>query len=85
MKKRNRCWSLEERKQANPDDYLDGDEIEYGVLHQSCYELFSILTHKEDAEEVIEKWTNHERWCVRALTQGAQLFSGHFNCQMKKF
>ena len=64
--------SLEERKQANPDDYLDGDEIEYGVLHQSCYELFSILTHKEDAEEVIEKWTNHERWCVRALTQGAQ-------------
>ena len=22
--------------------------------------------------EVIEQWTNHERWCVRALTQGAQ-------------
>ena len=48
--------SLEERKQANPNDYLDGDEIEYGVLHQSCYELFSILTHKGDAEEVIEQW-----------------------------
>jgi len=73
--------SLEERKQANPDDYLDGDEIEYGVLHQSCYELFSILTHKEDAEEVIERWTNHDRWCVRALTQGAEhlLAAGSFN------
>jgi len=73
--------SLEERKQANPDDYLDGDEIEYGILHQSCYELFSILTHKEDAEEVIERWTNHDRWCVRALTQGAEhlLVAGSFN------
>ena len=73
--------SLEERKQANPNDYLDGDEIEYGVLHQSCYELFSILTHKEDAEQVIEQWTNHERWCVRALTQGAEhlLVAGSFN------
>jgi hypothetical protein len=73
--------SLEERKQANPNDYLDGDEIEYDVLHQSCYELFSILTHKDDAEEVIEQWTNHERWCVRALTQGAEhlLVAGSFN------
>ena len=73
--------SLEERKLANPNDYLDGDEIEYGVLHQSCYELFSILTHKEDAEQVIEQWTNHERWCVRALTQGAEhlLVAGSFN------
>jgi hypothetical protein len=73
--------SLEERKQANPNDYLDGDEIEYDVLHQSCYELFSILTHKDDAEEVIKQWTNHERWCVRALTQGAEhlLVAGSFN------
>ena len=73
--------SLEERKQANPNDYLDGDEIEYDVLYQSCYELFSILTHKDDAEEVIEQWTNHDRWCVRALTQGAEhlLVAGSFN------
>ena len=50
-------------------------------LHQSCYELFSILNHKEDAEQVIEQWTNHERWCVRALTQGAEhlLVAGSFN------
>ena len=50
-------------------------------MHQSCYELFSILTHKEDAEQVIEQWTNHERWCVRALTQGAEhlLVAGSFN------
>ena len=73
--------SLEERKQANPNDYLDGDEIDYGILHQSCHELFSILTHKKDAIEVIKKWTNHERWCVRALTQGAEhlLEVGSFN------
>ena len=31
--------------------------------------------------EVIEQWTNHERWCVRALTQGAEhlLLAGSFN------
>jgi hypothetical protein len=30
---------------------------------------------------IIEKWTNHERWCVRALTQGAEhlLVVGSFN------
>ena len=73
--------NLELRKQGNPNDYLDGDEIEYDVLRQSCYELFSILTHKDDAEEVIEQWTNHERWCVRALTQGAEhlMVAGSFN------
>ena len=73
--------NLELRKQENPNDYLDGDEIDYSVLHQSCHELFSILIHKEDAKEVIRQWTSHERWCVRALTKGTEhlLLEGSFN------
>lgn len=79
--------NLELRKQQNPNDYLDGDEIDYSVLHQSCHELFSILVHKEDAKEVIRQWISHERWCVRALTKGAEhlLLDGSFNNSLDEY
>lgn len=68
-------------RQAHGDSYLEGDEIAYDVLHQSCVELFFPLSTKEDAMEAVERWVEHERWCVRALAQGAKhlLEHGSFN------
>ena len=68
-------------RQAHGDSYPEGDEIAYDVLHQSCVELFSPLSTKEDAMEAVERWVDHERWCVRALAQGAKhlLEHGSFN------
>ena len=62
-------------------DYPDNDEIEYWQLHQYCHELFFPLSTKEDAMEAVERWVDHERWCVRALAQGAKhlLEHGSFN------
>ena len=59
----------------------EGDHIELDVLHQSCHELFFSLSTKEDAMEAVERWVDHERWCVRALAQGAKhlLEHGSFN------
>ena len=68
-------------RQAHGDSYPEGDEIGYDVLYQSCVELFSPLSTKEDAMEAVERWVDHERWCVRALAQGAKhlLEHGSFN------
>lgn len=73
--------NLRINKQAHGDDYPEGDEIAYDVLYQSCVELFFPLSTKEDAMEAIERWVEHERWCVRALAQGAKhlLEYGSFN------
>ena len=64
-------------RQAHGDSYPEGDEIAYDVLHQSCVELFSPLSTKEDAMEAVERWVDHERWCVRALAQGAKHLLEH--------
>ena len=68
-------------REALGDDYPEGDHIELDVLHQSCHELFFSLSTKEDAMEAVERWVDHERWCVRALAQGAKhlLEHGSFN------
>ena len=73
--------NLRMNRQARGDDYPDGDEIAYDVLYQSCVELFTPLSTKEDAMEAVERWVGHERWCVRALAQGAKylLEHGSFN------
>ena len=55
----------------------EGDHIEFDVLHQSCHELFFSLSIKEDAMEAVERWVDHERWCVRALAQGAKHLLEH--------
>ena len=47
------------------------------MLHQSCTELFFPLSTKEDAMEAVERWVDHERWCVRALSQGAKHLLEH--------
>ena len=64
-------------REALGDDYPEGDEIEFDVLHQSCTELFFSLSIKEDAMEAVERWVEHERWCVRALSQGAKHLLAH--------
>jgi hypothetical protein len=64
-------------REALGDDYPEGDEIEFDVLHQSCTELFFSLSIKEDAMEAVERWVEHERWCVRALSQGAKHLLEH--------
>ena len=64
-------------REALGDDYPEGDEIEFDVLHQSCGELFFTLSTKEDAMEAVERWVDHERWCVRALAQGAKHLLEH--------
>ena len=68
-------------REALGEDYPEGDEIGFDVLHQSCTELFFPLSTKEDAMEAVERWVDHERWCVRALAQGAKhlLEHGSFN------
>ena len=73
--------NLRMNRQAHGDDYPEGDEIGYDVLHQSCIELFSPLSMKEDAMEAVERRVDHERWCVRALARGAKhlLEHGSFN------
>ena len=73
--------NLRMNRQARGDDYPEGDEIGYDVLHQSCVELFLPLSTKEDAMEAAERWVEHERWCVRALALGAKhlLEHGSFN------
>ncbi len=72
--------NLEMNKRRDP-NYPDGDEIAYDVLYQSCVELFTPLSTKEDAMEAVERWVEHERWCVRALALGAKhlLEHGPFN------
>jgi hypothetical protein len=69
--------NLRMNRQAHGDDYSEGDEIGYDVLHQSCIELFFPLSTKEDAMEAVERRVNHERWCVRALAQGAKHLLEH--------
>ena len=69
--------NLRMNRQAHGDDYPEGDEIGYDVLHQSCIELFFPLSTKEDAMEAVERWVDHERWCVRALAQGAKHLLEH--------
>ena len=64
-------------RQALGDSYPEGDEIAYDVLHQSCVELSFPLSTKEDAMEAVEHWVDHERWCVRALAQGAKHLLEH--------
>ena len=64
-------------REALGDDYPEGDEIGFDVLHQSCVELFPPLSTKEDAMEAVERWVDHERWCVRALAQGAKHLLEH--------
>ena len=64
-------------REALGDDYPEGDHIELDVLHQSCHELFFSLSTKEDAMEAVERWVDHERWCVRALAQGAKHLLEH--------
>ena len=64
-------------RQAHGDSYPEGDEIAYDVLHQSCVELSFPLSTKEDAMEAVERWIGHERWCVRALAQGAKHLLEH--------
>ena len=73
--------NLRMHRQALGDSYPEGDEIAYDVLHQSCVELSFPLSTKEDAMEAVERWIGHERWCVRALAQGAKhlLEHGSFN------
>ena len=69
--------NLRINRQAHGDDYSDNDEIEFWQLHQYCDELFWPLSTKEDAMEAVERWVDHERWCVRALTQGAKHLLEH--------
>lgn len=69
--------NLRMNRQAHGDDYPEGDEIGYDVLHQSCIELFFPLSTKEDAMEAVERRVDHERWCVRALAQGAKHLLEH--------
>ena len=69
--------NLRINKQAHGDDYPEGDEIGYDVLHQSCIELFFPLSTKEDAMEAVERRVDHARWCVRALAQGAKHLLEH--------
>ena len=64
-------------REALGDDYPEGDHIDNHVLHQSCGELFFSLSTKEDAMEAVERWVDHERWCVRALAQGAKHLLEH--------
>ena len=64
-------------REALGDDYPEGDEIGFDVLHQSCTELFFSLSTKEDAMEAVERWVDHERWCVRAMAQGAKHLLEH--------
>jgi hypothetical protein len=73
--------NLRMNRQAHGDDYPEDDHIEVDVMHQSCIELFTPLSTKEDAMEAVERWVVHERWCVRALAQGAKylLEHGSFN------
>jgi len=73
--------NLRMNRQAHGDDYPEDDHIEVDVMHQSCTELFTPLSTKEDAMEAVERWVVHERWCVRALAQGAKhlLEHGSFN------
>ena len=73
--------NLRMNRQAHGDDYPEGDEIAYDVLHQCCVELFFPLSTKEDAMEAVERRVDHERWCVRALAQGERhlLEHGSFN------
>ena len=73
--------NLRMNRQAHGDDYPEDDHIEVDVMHQSCIELFTPLSTKEDAMEAVERWVDHERWCVRALAQGAKhlLEHGSFN------
>ena len=72
--------NLEMNKQRDP-NYPEGDEIAYDVLYQSCVELCSSLSTKENSMEAIERWFGHERWCVRALAQSVKhlLEHGSFN------
>lgn len=72
--------NLEMNKRRDP-NYPDGDEIAYDVLYQSCVELFTPLSTKENSMEAIDRWVGHERWCVRALAQGVKhlLEHGSFN------
>ncbi len=72
--------NLKMNKRRDP-NYPDGDEIAYDVMHQSCHELSDILSYKEDAVEAIDRWVEHDRWCVRALAMGAKhlLEHGSFN------
>ena len=69
--------NLRMNRQAHGEDYPEGDEIAYDVLHQSCCELSFPLSTKEDAMEAVERWVGHERWCVRALAQGAKYLLEH--------
>jgi hypothetical protein len=73
--------NLRMNREHHGDDYPEADEIGFDVLHQSCVELFTPLSTKEDAMEAVERWVDHERWCVRALAQGAKhlLEHGSFN------
>ena len=73
--------NLRMNRQAHGEDYPEGDEIAYDVLHQSCCELSFPLSTKEDAMEAVERWVGHERWCVRALAQSVKhlLEHGSFN------
>ena len=64
-------------REALGDDYPEGDHIDNDVLHQSGGELFFSLSTKEDAMEAVERWVDHERWCVRALAQGAKHLLEH--------
>lgn len=72
--------NLKMNKRRDP-NYPEGDEIAYDVMHQSCHELSDILSYKEDAFEAIDRWLDHERWCVRVLSKGAKhlLEHGSFN------
>ena len=69
--------NLRMNREHHGDDYPEADEIGFDVLHQSCVELFTPLSTKEDAMEAVERWVDHERWCVRALAQGAKHLLEH--------
>ena len=68
--------NLEMNKRRDP-NYPDGDEIAYDVLYQSCVELFTPLSTKENSMKAIDRWVGHERWCVRALAQGVKHLLEH--------
>ena len=67
--------NLRLNKQTHGDDYPEADEIDYNDLYQSCVELFLPLSTKEDAMEAVDRWVEHERWCVRSLALGAKYFT----------
>ena len=69
--------NLRMNREVHGDDYPEADEVGFDVLHQSCDELFFTLSTKEDAMEAVERWVDHERWCVRALAQGAKHLLEH--------